>query len=336
MATSHRVKHLDDSNRRSTLLNIEKKLQKHAFPPQLVIETTSYCNLKCIHCSHREMIRPQKHMERSLFNKIVEEVGRVSPETEIWPTFYGEAFILGDELWDQLNYADKVGCKNLVLNSNGTLLDRDDNIEKLLNSPLRRFIISLDGLTPETFETIRAKAKWDVVYPAVEELSRRRQERGQKYPALTAQFSVMKENAHEADDFTAYWKARGLEVKVRPMFEWTATGTVRSDTIEHNGDFRIACPWGNNTMAIHQDGQVVACAVDYEGILDAGNANEKSVQELWDRLEELLRKAHREHRWNDLPNICKGCGDWQVAGASYEAEEVEGTRPFWFYESEMA
>lgn len=323
-------KHLDDDGRREKLLDIESKLVDHRFPPQIVIETTSYCNLKCIHCSHREMIRPQAHMKRSTYNKIVEEIGREHPMCEIWPTFYGESLILGDEIWDRIDYADKVGCKNLVLNSNGTLLDRDDNIEKILNSPLKRFILSLDGFTKETFEKIRAKAKWEEVYPAVEELCRRRLERGQTYPTITAQFSVMKENAHEAEDYRTFWSERGAEVKVRPMLEWTTTGTVRTDTIDHNTDFRIACPWGNNTMAIHQDGSVVACAVDYEGMFKAGNVDDMSVKELWDILGERLRKKHKEHKWSEVPNICKGCGDWQVAGAEYEEETVEGTRPFWY------
>lgn len=324
------TKHLSDEKRRATLLDIESKLVEHPFPRQIVIETTSYCNLKCIHCSHREMIRPQEHMARPLYNKIVEEIGRESPMCEIWPTFYGESFILGDELWDRLDYADKVGCKNLVLNSNGTLLDRDDNITKILKSPLKRFILSLDGLSRETFEKIRAKAKWDSVYPAVEELCRRRKESGQTYPTITAQFSVMKDNAHEVEGYRAYWRARGAEVKVRPMLEWTATGTVRSTTIDHNTDFRIACPWGNNTMAIHQNGNVVACAVDYEGMYKPANLNDTTIKEAWRILGETLRKPHREHRWKDVPNICKGCGDWQVAGAEYEEQKVAGTRPFWY------
>lgn len=331
-----RKKHLEDDARRQTLLDIESKLKWHPFPPQMVIETTSYCNLKCIHCSHREMIRPQEHMDRAIFNKIVEEVGRENPMCEIWPTFYGEAFILGDELWDMLDYADSVGCQNIVLNSNGTLLDRDDNIEKILNSPLKRFILSLDGLTKETFEHIRAKAKWETVYPAVEELCRRRQERGDTYPTITAQFSVMTENAHEVEGYRKFWSERGAEVKVRPMLEWTSTGTVRTDTIDHNTDFRIACPWGNNTMAIHQDGSVVACAVDYEGMFKAGNVEDYSIKELWDILCEKLRRPHRDHRWADVPNICKGCGDWQVAGAEYEEEKIEGTRPFWYNEDTKA
>src|SRR6516165_3255697 len=281
-------KHLENDVRRQQLLNIERRLREHDYPPQLVLENTSICNLTCIHCSHRELQRVKRHMKRPLWNKIAEELGTYAPDTEIWPTFYGEALIMGykAELWHRLDYAAKVGCRNLVLNSNGTLLDRWNNIDKILNSPLRRFILSLDGLSKETFELIREKAKWDEVYPQVEELCRRRMRRGQKYPIIVAQFSVMKQNAHEVENYRRFWEERGAEVKVRPMLEWTATGTVRTDTITHDSDFRIACPWGYNTMAVHQDGSVVACAVDYEGRLKVGNINEITIREAWRRLGE--------------------------------------------------
>jgi radical SAM protein with 4Fe4S-binding SPASM domain len=147
---------------------------------------------------------------------------------------------------------------------------------------------------------------------------------------IIAQFSVMKDNAHEVEAFRRYWKARGAEVKVRPMLEWTATGTVRTQTIDRTAPFRIACPWGNNTMAIHQNGAVVACAVDYEGRFSVGNIRDLTIREAWRLLGDGLRRAHREHRWADLPDVCRGCGDWQVAGAEYETEQVEGTRPFWY------
>jgi MoaA/NifB/PqqE/SkfB family radical SAM enzyme len=329
---SYLKKHLTDEARRQQLLDIESRMVEHDFPPQLVVENTSYCNLRCIHCSHTEMLRPQRHMERSLWDKIVEEVGRESPGCEVWPTFYGEALILGDELWARLRHASDAGCRNLVLNSNGTLLARNNNIEKVLDSPLKRFILSLDGLSKEVFESIRVKAKWEKVYPAVAELCRRREERGQKYPVIVAQFSAMKENIAEVEDYRRHWNSLGAEVKVRPMLEWTATGSIRSDSITHDSDFRIACPWGNNTMAIHQDGLVVACAVDYEGRHRVADVRQETVREAWRKLGETLRTPQRQHRWGDIPDICKGCGDWQVAGAEYEAETVEATRPFWYYE----
>lgn len=324
--------HLEDARRRRELLAIEASLRETTFPAQLVIENTSYCNLLCIHCSHKEMIRPQRHMDRALWDKIATEVGALSPECELWPTFYGEALILGRELWDRLDSAAKAGCRNLVLNTNGTLLARDGNIDRILASPLRRLILSLDGLSPEVFESIRVKAKWEKVYPAALELIRQRRERGLDYPAVIAQFSVMKQNAHEADGFVEFWTAQGAEVKVRPMLEWTATGSVRTDTIVHGSEFRIACPWGNSTMAVHQDGRVVACAVDYEGRFIAGDLRTESIAGVWAKLGSAMRLPQREHRWADLPAVCQGCGDWQAAGASYQEETVPGTRPFWFYE----
>src|SRR5262245_65296004 len=78
-------KHLENEVRRQQLLNIERRLRDQAYPPQLVIENTSICNLTCIHCSHRELRRTRRHMKRELWNKIVEEFGANSPHTEIWP-----------------------------------------------------------------------------------------------------------------------------------------------------------------------------------------------------------------------------------------------------------
>lgn len=317
---------------RTRLLAIEGRLREHAFPPQVVVENTSYCNLRCVHCCHKEMTRPQRHMERGLWEKIATEIGRENPECEVWPTFYGEALILGRELWSRLDFAAAAGCRNLVLNSNGTLLHRWGNLEAILDSPLRRFILSLDGFTSATFESIRVGADREEVYSAVEELLARKRERGQAYPAIICQFSRMPANADEVEAFRAHWSARGAEVKVRPMLEWTSAGSVRSAAIDHDPAFRIACPWASNTFAVHQNGDVVACAVDYDGRFKAGNLKEMTIKEAWDALRWRLREVHRTHRWADLPEVCRGCGDWQAAGAQYERERVAGTRPFWAYE----
>jgi radical SAM protein with 4Fe4S-binding SPASM domain len=323
-----------DAADRARLLAIEAGLREHPFPPQVVVENTSYCNLRCVHCCHKEMTRPQRHMRRDLWDKIAAEIGGEHPDCEVWPTFYGEALILGreGELWSRLDSAAAAGCRNLVLNSNGTLLRRWDNMERILDSPLRRFILSLDGFTAQTFESIRVGAHRDAVYAAVAELLERKQRRGQAYPAIICQFSRMPANAGEVEAFREYWTARGAEVKLRPMLEWTSGGSVRSDIIDHGSSFRIACPWANNTFAVHQNGDVVACAVDYDGRFKAGNLKDMTIKQAWDVLRSKVRVPHRAHRWAEIPDICRGCGDWQAAGAQYEAEKVAGTRPFWAYE----
>ena len=313
------------------LEQIESKLIEFDFPPQLVIESTSQCDQQCIHCSHKELTRPKRQMDRKLWNKIVKEIGVEAPNTEVWPTFYGEALGMGPEIWDRIDYAASVGCANIVLNSNGGLLMRQNHIDRILNSPLKRFIISIDGFKKETYEKVRFRGKWEKTYGGVEELLRRKKEIGSIYPIIVCQYSLLDENKDEVEDFRKFWNERGAEVKVRGKLEWTASGSIRSSLVDHETHFRIACPWGNNTMAIHQDGSVVACAVDWSGRVNVGNANDLSIKELWMRLGEVIRRPHREHRWGDLPDLCKGCGDWQLAGAEYEdGIDVDGARPFWY------
>jgi len=123
---------------------------------------------------------------------------------------------MGEEIWDRIDYAAEVGCANLVLNSNGGLLLRLNHIDRILRSPLKRFILSLDGYTKETYEKIRYLGKWEETYAGVEELLRRKEASGGEFPAIICQFSLMAENEHEVEPFRKYWQDRGAEVKVRP------------------------------------------------------------------------------------------------------------------------
>ncbi len=325
---------LMDPEKEQRLLEVERGLVDHPFPPQLVVETTSRCNMKCAHCSHKEMQRPRQDMEEALFQKIADEVAAEKPDCEIWPTFYGEALLLGERLWRMLDYADKVGCRNLVLNSNGIMLSQPGMIEAVLDSPLKRFILSLDGFSAPVFESIRRGGNRDRIFAAVERLLETKARRGQELPVIQCQFSIMDENEHEVPAFTEHWLARGAEVKTRSKLTWTSTGSITAPHVEMQPSLRIACPWGNNAAAIHQDGSLVACAVDYEGRFKAGNVGERTIKELWQGPHRQLRLVHREHRWDELPEVCRGCPDWQVVGAHYQGNDGlrEGARPFWHEE----
>ncbi len=322
--------------RRQELQHIEAGLIDHPFPPQLVIESTSRCNMVCLHCSHKEMKRERADMAEDLFKGIVDEIAQEKPDCEIWPTFYGEALLLGDKIWQWLDYAAQAGCSNIVLNSNGILLAR--NIDNVLNSPLKRFILSLDGFKPETFNKIRKGGSRNKIFAAVEELLRRKEQRGQEYPIIQCQYSIMKENEAEVQDFTEFWRARHAEVKTRHMVSWTSTGSIVVPGLRNDPEFRIACPWGNNAAAIHQNGNLVTCAVDYEGRYVAGNVRERSIKDIWQGNHKAqVRDRHRRHEWDQMPAICQGCPDWQVVGATYIGTEDEafGSRPFWYQKAEL-
>ena len=74
----------------------------------------------------------------------------------------------------------------------------------------------------------------------------------------------MDENEHEVEAFRQFWEGKGAQVKVRPKLEWGRSAPFDpTSLITKHLPNRL--PLGNNTMAIHQNGDVVACAVDYEG-----------------------------------------------------------------------
>lgn len=319
------------------LLEIESKLKNWKFPPQIIVETTSRCNMECYHCNHKIMKRKKQNMSDELYVKIIDEIAAEAPDTEVWPTFYGEAFVLGEKLFEKLRYARDKGLTRLVLNSNGMLLGRKDWIDKILTSGLKRFILSLDGFTKETFEKIRVHGKRDEIYESVEKLLIRKQQMNLEFPVIQCQFSLMEENYKEFDYFKVYWEERGAEVKVRNMLSWTNSGDdnkIVANNLDYSTDFRIACPWGNNTLAIHSNGNVVACAVDYEGNFVAGNLNNESIKDIWNgSLLKQLREPHIKHQWDKIPELCQNCPDWQAVGAEYYENKKIGfkkeARPFW-------
>lgn len=332
--------------RRARLVELEGRLQEWDFPPQVVLENTAFCNFRCVHCNHKELERPRGTMDEGLWRALVDEIAREAPATEVWPTFYGEAFVLGERLFERLRWARDRGLSNLVLNSNGSLLHRKDWIDQLLQCGLKRFILSLDGFSREVFEAIRVGGRRDPIYAAVERLLARKQELGLEYPVIQCQFSCMPVNQHELPAFKAFWEARGAEVKSRAMLSWTNSGSVVAENLDYaalegEGADRIACAWGNNTMAVHWNGDVVACAVDYAGRVVVGNARHTSLEELWQGPLRQLRAAHRRHAWAELPALCRSCPDWQAVGATYhepaatsapaaaEAETRRWSRPFW-------
>ena len=289
------------------------------FPEQLVIEATAACNQACIFCGRTYMDRPKKTMAPTLFRKIVDEVAAVNPTTEVWLTFMGEATLLGQRLWDLIAYAKATGCKKLTLNSNGSRLDQDVNIEGILTSGLDRFIVSFDALTRDTHMKVRPGAPdkhgvprdfYDPMMQGFQRLLDERRLRGLRRPILEAQFSCFDENEHERSAFVAYWLNRGAVVKTRPKLYWAGQVNGGGPLPE-----RVPCAWAEESMAIHWNGDVVACPVDAAGEFVAGNVNEQTVGEVWRGNLAGLRALHENRAWSNLPAPCDDCTDWHTKAA---------------------
>lgn len=287
------------------------------FPKVVLIDTVSFCNLRCSMCVHDAMTRKKGMMPWSLYTKIIDEIAATDPHVRVWEVFFGEALIRKKKrptIFEMIAYAKKKGLTDVVMNSNANLLD-EEAARGLINAGLDAIYIGIDAFTPETYGKVRVGGDYQKTVENVLGLIRLKEELKSAKPEVFVQFVEMEVNRAEKDDFIAFWKDRGATVKIRPMISWA--GSIDAPNLTMGNDERWPCYWAMQTMSITDQGKVVTCAVDLDARFIAGDVNEKSLKEIWTTSLKELRRLHREGRFSELPPNCRDCRDWQSARADY-------------------
>lgn len=289
---------------------IEKTYKMSEFPLNVAIEPGNYCNLNCIMCAHDKLTRPKGHMDVLLYKKLIDEIAEESPNSRIWLDFYGEPLIQRFKLFYMIDYAKKQGLTNVIFNTNATLLDRE-MAEMLLDSGADFISIDCDGFSKEVFEKIRVNAKRDVVYENIEYFLKRRAERGLKKPIVEVKIIDMEENTHEVDMVVQYWRERGAWTTIRRLISWAGKVDGIAPVAQKN---RVACGNAVGSVVITWDGKVVNCVVDADAEYVCGDATKESIKSIWKRRNETMVRKHLEHKFDELPEICRNCTDWMIIG----------------------
>lgn len=290
------------------------------FPEQIIIETTAFCTQKCSHCAHKTLKREKGNMDMDLYKKIIDEIAVEKPDAEVWMTYYGEALILKYKLFYMFRYAKEKGLKRITLNTNAMLLDKEMS-EMLIESGVNRFIVSMDGFSKETYEKIRVGGVYEDVMGNVLQFIDILKSRPEANIQFEMQFSILEENKHELEAFEKFWTGKGANVKARPKASWA--GRIEAKNLDPNLE-RVPCKWGLTHCAILWDGRMTACGVDSEGEFIAGNVKDSSIKEIWNGPHKSFREIHLDKRWEDLPEICKNCLDWQTTERKYFAANNQG------------
>ena len=285
------------------------------FPKTVLIDTVSFCNLKCSMCPHVNMTRKKGRMAWSLFVKIVDELAALSPHSRVWLVFFGEPLILkktNPSIFDMIRYCKAKGLTDVVLNSNGNLLDKETS-KRLLDAGLDELYVGIDAFSPETYEKLRVGGDYNrTVQNVLDFLDILRERRLSNYP-IQVQFVQMDLNRQEQEPFVRFWVSKGASVKIRQRLTWA--GLIDGDLAHQDNEERHKCYWAMNTMSITDQGDVVTCAADPDARHIAGNLRQHSIKEIWDGNLRRLRALHWEGGWDKLPHPCLGCKDWRV---SYE------------------
>lgn len=298
---------------------VEEERLKDAdgFPKVVLIDTVSYCNLKCSMCVHKDMTRKKGIIPWGLFTKIIDEIAETDKNTRVWMVFFGEALILKKRkpsIFDMIAYAKGKGLTDIVMNSNANLLDEFSAI-KLIESGLDAIYIGIDAFTPETYSKLRVGGNYEKTVKNVINLIASEKSFNSSKPKVFVQFVEMDCNKDEKKDFIKFWSEQGAVVKIRPKVSWA--GMIDApNLVLGNGD-RWPCHWAMQTMSITDTGKVVTCAVDLDAKFVAGDVNKQSLKEIWNGRLKKLRQLHVSKGFKDLPENCRNCMDWQSARAEY-------------------
>ncbi len=309
-------------------LSLQKKLKRQqetagriqdagTFPKVILIDTVSYCNLRCSMCVHREMTRKKGVMPWPLFTKIIDEISETDKHARVWMVFFGEALLLKrrkPSIFDMIVYAKQKGLTDVVLNSNANLLD-EKAARGLIEAGLDAIYIGLDAFNSETYGKIRVGGNYEKTVNNVRGLIRLKESLNAATPEIFVQFVEMDINSAEKEEFVKFWTDEGATVKIRPMVSWA--GRVEAPNLILDNKDRWPCYWAMQTMSITDTGKVVTCAVDLDAKFIAGDITRQTLSEVWNGTLRELRQLHKLSRFDELPPNCRDCRDWQSARADY-------------------
>ncbi len=297
-------------------LHAELKLTKCIFPVPVRtvdMELTNHCNQKCEFCPTgiNSNERPQGKMEWETFKKVIDGV---VPRTNIQFAGYGEPF-LHDKLEEFLDYLNKRGLNNVEICSNFGPLN-EDRVRGLLDHSFRKLVISLDSMSPETFEVYKGVDQFQKVFENIEILADEVKKRGGVRQQIIIQMVMTKKNQHERERFRDTIKGMGLTPAVKSLNIRMASASMeKSEEFEvpdiSRYDKKISysrkCHWMWGGMMVFWDGDVTICCQDGTGREKYGNVRESSLCELlnYDEKKNDFRKRYFEDPWQI--GICRFC-----------------------------
>jgi len=124
-------------------------ISKLRSPVFVQVEITSDCNNRCLHCYNFWNYVPDIQKRRSLSMAELRLVSRILGENDVFYTTItgGEPFLEKEKFYRFVEFLQDQNIR-IMVNSNATLLNEEDG-EKLANSHIEIFLVSLNSLNPQ-------------------------------------------------------------------------------------------------------------------------------------------------------------------------------------------
>lgn len=261
------------------------------YPLHVDIELASVCNLRCPMCY---TITPEFKsrvnatlMKYELFTKLVDECA-AGGVYSLRLSLRGESF-LHPRIVDCIRYAKQKGIQEVSTLTNGVRLD-EKMFREIMALGMDWITISFDGVG-ETYEKIRAPAKFDRAVEKIRNYQLIKREAGSVKPVIKVQ-AVLPSIENDLKGFYDLFASITDMVSSNPLIDYL--GNDHGAKILYHENF--SCPQLYQRLVVGADGVVMMCSNDEDQLHPAGDADRQTLHEIWHGPEMTkARDSHARH-----------------------------------------
>ncbi|PCJ80745.1 MAG: radical SAM protein [Bacteroidetes bacterium] len=291
-----------------------------AMPMSLSIEPTTSCNLRCPECPSglRSFTRPTGMAELEMVENVLVELKDWLVYVNLY--FQGEPYLhLG---LDEMVRACKRANVYTSTSTNAHFLN-PEKASSLVSSGLDRLIISIDGLTQESYSAYRIGGRLEKVLEGTKNVIKARKNLKSSTPLVVWQFLVVKPNEHEVEDVKKLARKFGVDEVVIKTAQIDSPHDDHSlltknpkyrryDKNKTSGKWQLRNPMKNECWRMWQgcvitwDGKIVPCCFDKDAQHEMGGVTE--IEEVWsgEKYEKFRGKVFADRK---SIKMCTNCSE---------------------------
>lgn len=264
-------------------------------PFNISIEPTTTCNLGCPECPSglKSFTRDTGTLDLHFYERFLAEVNQ--DLLYLYFYFQGEPY-LHPQFLQLVQSASKKGIYTVTSTNAHFLTPR--KAKETVESGLDRILISIDGVTQESYESYRIGGKLKKVIEGTKNLVAAKKALKSSTPHIIIQFLVVKPNEHEIPQILALGDELGVDevkLKTAQIYDYQ-NGSDLIPTIdkysryrkEEDGSYSIKNEMANkcwklwHSCVVTWDGKVVPCCFDKDAKYTMGNLNEQPLDTIWE------------------------------------------------------
>jgi len=290
---------------------MKKVIARHRnFPQTVALETTSFCNARCVMCAYPVMKRKKGFMPWELFVAAMDECAYHGVEKVLLSGF-GEP-LMDKGLAEKVAYAHSKGVTTSIV-TNGSLLN-ERRAKDLVKAGLDEVNVSIDGFTPQVYNAIRLGLDFEVVAENIRRLVAAKHD---DRPAVNLEMVVIGNvNRGEVARARKDWGSVVDSIVVRQPQDWLGGVELDPDIYTpHRGQNqkqRPPCIYPFTQLNVYWDGTVPVCCLDYEAEGRVGRFGEQSLAEIWRHGAINIYRHRHLAKGGLLPAPCNHCSYFPV------------------------